>query len=492
MPDPTQVKRQHEKTLERYHNVVGTGVGQKYVRGLPTGEPAIVVFVRQKLSEQEIVQAHSADHIIPSSIDHVATDVMEVGDITLQGFNSRVRPLEPGFSCGHGDITAGTIGGFFRDRDGDVVALGNNHVMANENRAQIGDVVYQPGPTDARRSLNFRGWNHVDRLPYFGTLKDFVRIERSANEQDSAITKVHPELIKLDMVSSEYPEVGVEAAGWREPQMDLSVQKFGRTTGHTTGSILALDGTFRVRYGFGTAEIRNCIVTTPLSQGGDSGSVLFDMQMRAVGLLFAGSRQVTLHNPIGPVRRRYGLEIWDKSASQIRPNDWKLVPRDGKITEKDGTYTFVTAQNHACFLERRINDFESVQCTVNSGHASGATWGPGLAIVWPRGSVKVNIRINGRFGGYYNSDYNIDFGEVQLNTEYEARIRKADGGETIVGEVRNRDQWVKVLAVPTRALKGDPQYIRIGKTDMYGKARDFWRDGPMGSCEISNIQVSGS
>jgi hypothetical protein len=39
----------------------------------------------------------------------------------------------------------------------------------------------------------------------------------------------------------------------------------------------------------------------PFSQGGDSGSLIMDMDGRPVALLFAGSDVITLANPIGLV-----------------------------------------------------------------------------------------------------------------------------------------------------------------------------------------------
>ena len=47
------------------------------------------------------------------------------------------RPVPIGVSTGHTDITAGTIGCRVRDADGNVYALSNNHVYANEDRASI-------------------------------------------------------------------------------------------------------------------------------------------------------------------------------------------------------------------------------------------------------------------------------------------------------------------------------------------------------------------
>jgi len=60
----------------------------------------------------------------------------------------------------------------------------------------------------------------------------------------------------------------------------------------------------QVGYGGGrTALFTNQILTTNMSKGGDSGSLLVDGEgNKAVGLLFAGSDEVTIHNPIGFVK----------------------------------------------------------------------------------------------------------------------------------------------------------------------------------------------
>ena len=88
-------------------------------------------------------------------------------------------------------------------------------------------------------------------------------------------------------------------------------RKSGRTTGFTTGTITVLDTTVEVSYGTGrTAQFENQIVTTAMSQGGDSGSCLMDGESSlAVGLLFAGSDQATIHNPIQAVLKSLDIEI---------------------------------------------------------------------------------------------------------------------------------------------------------------------------------------
>jgi hypothetical protein len=44
-----------------------------------------------------------------------------------------------------------------------------------------------------------------------------------------------------------------------------------------------------------------------MAAGGDSGSLLMDRNLRAVGLLFAGSPRITIHNHIADVETALGV-----------------------------------------------------------------------------------------------------------------------------------------------------------------------------------------
>ncbi len=71
------VKRAHQAELMGKANVVGVGVGLRQQGGIPTGELAIVVMVRQKVPRAQLT---SAD-VIPTEIEGVPVDVQEVGKI---------------------------------------------------------------------------------------------------------------------------------------------------------------------------------------------------------------------------------------------------------------------------------------------------------------------------------------------------------------------------------------------------------------------------
>ena len=227
------------------------------------------------------------------------------------------RPVPIGVSTGHPDITAGTIG--CRVTDGsNVYALSNNHVYANENRANVGDNVIQPGTYD-------EGTSPTDDI---GTLSEFVTIkfDGTANYVDAAIAE-----ITIDQVDGEnVPRVGnsTPTDGYGTPKsttavatLNQKVKKYGRTTGLTNGRVYALNATVDVGYDSGVARFVGQIVITPggFSAPGDSGSLIVvddakgknvgPDDRKPVGLLFAGNSFATIANPIDDVLDAFGVAI---------------------------------------------------------------------------------------------------------------------------------------------------------------------------------------
>jgi hypothetical protein len=215
-----------------------------------------------------------------------------------QELRSRTRPLFPGVSLGHPAITAGTLGTVVIDRsDGSPAILSNNHVLANSNQAAIGDPCIQPGPID--------GGTEGDVV---GALSRFVEV-RDGVEVDAAIARLEEQYVRPLTIGSTLGLTGRIATARRA----IDVAKIGRTTGFTQGRISAV-ALIDLEISFGDRlvsfddqiEIRSP-AASPFSAGGDSGSLVVDLQGNAVGLLFAGTtsrdRQldITYVNPIARV-----------------------------------------------------------------------------------------------------------------------------------------------------------------------------------------------
>jgi hypothetical protein len=224
----------------------------------------------------------------------------------------RVRPIVGGISVSHRNVTAGTIGACVYDFLPDGVGkpnryyiLSNNHVLANSNAAHIGDTILQPGRADG-------GLIPRDRI---GRLSRFIPIQFAPdvalaaqhNLVDAALAAV-----PFHLLNGGIKWIG-DVRGWRQKSavtVGTMVKKVGRTTNLTTGRIIVVNATVDVNYRNGkVARFKEQFLTTNMSAGGDSGSLITTLDNVAVGLLFAGSSQVTVANQIENVRSLLRVEI---------------------------------------------------------------------------------------------------------------------------------------------------------------------------------------
>ncbi|MGB3258451.1 MAG: trypsin-like peptidase domain-containing protein [Ornithinimicrobium sp.] len=305
-----QARDDAQERLMGTDNVVGVGLGYKISNGVQTDTKSVMVLVTEKLPSSMLGTSQS----LPKTVSKVPTDVVDVGHVfaggatameTLdaQSLAKRVRPVRPGYSVGHFKITAGTIGAGCYDispvpgKPPRYYILSNNHVLANSNQANIGDPIYQPGPIDGGTAADA-----VGRLSRFVPIK----FDGSCNAVDAAIAEVPFDTLDRDIYWSGYPASAVKVAA-----VGQLVKKTGRTTHFTTGRVTAVNATINVNYGGGNvAKFCNQIVTTDMSAGGDSGSLVLDLENNPVGLLFAGSSTATILNPIATVQLALKVRVW--------------------------------------------------------------------------------------------------------------------------------------------------------------------------------------
>jgi hypothetical protein len=210
-----------------------------------------------------------------------------------------------GFSVGHPRITAGTIAtcvyrGAVPGIPSAYYILSNNHVLANCNNARRGDPILQPGPYDGGTIPR----DIVARLSDWVPIRWKTPTYAPLNYVDAAIAEGPFHLLNREIYWIGY----VKQVS--KPYVGHTVEKTGRTTNFTTGKILGVNGTFDVNYPGGRmARFTRQIVTSRMSAGGDSGSLVCDTKEGAVGLLFAGSSRITLLNNIVYVIRALRIRL---------------------------------------------------------------------------------------------------------------------------------------------------------------------------------------
>lgn len=230
-------------------------------------------------------------------------DVREVGHIVPH--HTPTITLALGASLGlQQPRTTGTLGAFVKERKGSRrFILSNNHVLAGENMASIGDEVFHPGTYDSGSRI------------CVGTLARMIPLTVAMpNVVDAALCATHDNIVG----SNNYFGQGAMSIGTAEDGLD--VQKIGRTTGLTSGTVTAFDlSAIPVDYSqLGTALFNEVIEISgangnPFSDHGDSGSLIYCPSMNsAIGLLFAGSdrnRNITYANPIGVALDALDVEL---------------------------------------------------------------------------------------------------------------------------------------------------------------------------------------
>jgi hypothetical protein len=287
-------------------NVVGVGIGERTVKGHPTGRLAVKVLVKEKKAESQV----TSEALVPQTLAGVGTDVEESGEIYANMFTARRRPAPCGVSIGNCNrIMAGTLGCLVT-RSNQLFILSNNHVMALVNTSPLNAGIPQQGRLDGG----------VCPQDIIARLTQFIPINFAVganNLVDAAIARTSPNLVDRRIMRPGGvlqrivpPEVA--------PALNMPVQKSGRTTQFRRGVIDLVNTTVSVSYAplGGVArfarQFRVRGVGGIFSDRGDSGSLVTTFPgNRPVGLLFAGNaaNNMTFCNPIGAVQTAFGVRI---------------------------------------------------------------------------------------------------------------------------------------------------------------------------------------
>lgn len=280
-------------------NLVAVGVGEKISGGKPTGLLCVRLYVRKKYDRRQIRSEHLLHAIIQH--DDVLLDVIETGLLEHQlelpepDPTFSIDPLQPGCSvspcdCDGTGVPTGTLG----------PVLGNGyhaitcaHVLSPRCPHKH-DYVYNPGQADAG------GTGRV----VANTSSLYEALPGRENELDVAI---------IDLREPPDPRVMFigPVDGPIDPDYDMVVHKFARSSRYSVGRITDLDfepilvdrswsPPRSVKY------VRHLAVTPltaqPFSAGGDSGALVLRNPGNApVGLIVGGSRSVTAVTPISSI-----------------------------------------------------------------------------------------------------------------------------------------------------------------------------------------------
>ena len=288
LPETEKTHAFKMRDLLRDKNVVGIGISNKVTNDKAVDEPVLCFYVEKKLpisflGENPLIPPVLA---LPSS-SAVFTDVKEIGRFQPDAANIRNKPISSGYSVGHSEVKAGTVGAIVQKK-GKKYILSNSHVLANSGTGKAGDDLLYPGPAD-----------HGTKVGKLDSFVPFVTGGAFVNKFDAALGKIDDD--KLSEV--DYAIYGAKVPfDTIEPARGMSVTKKGRTTDITTAKVVDVHFRFVLEYSVGKVGYTNQVLCERYTDGGDSGSIVVDVDSgKIVGLHFASANGGSVFSPIGPI-----------------------------------------------------------------------------------------------------------------------------------------------------------------------------------------------
>jgi len=226
-------------------------------------------------------------------------------------------PIELGTSGGNAKdksskaCCSGTLGSLVV-RNGVNYILSNNHVLAREDNASVGEAIVQPGLVD----------NSCVAATPVAHFSQAVKLQTSSKTAvaDAALAQVVPgevdssgAILQLGAVSCGVAQPAPPANTTVAPAVNMPVAKSGRSTGLTCGAISLIDASLKVQYSTTcgssstfTVTFNNQVVidSSTFGAAGDSGALIVDSQTaQPVALLVGGDSTtgITVANPIQDV-----------------------------------------------------------------------------------------------------------------------------------------------------------------------------------------------
>jgi len=259
---------------------------------------------------------------VPSSVDILATSVADttksgkaVADIRVHHDNQDPQSgaIKLGTSGGNAtDRTtsgnnvfccSGTLGAVI-SRGGTFYVLSNNHVLDKSDQGATGDPISQPGLADS----------NCGRLSNKTVANLFQAAPLKTSNVDAAMAEIVPGQVDtsgsiLDLAAP--GQAAPPSSSIAAPAVNQGVAKSGDATGVTCSTVFATDALIQVTYstacqgGTDFKVVFNgqiAITGGGFSNSGDSGSLVVESSTaRPVGLLYAGSSNNTVANPIQDV-----------------------------------------------------------------------------------------------------------------------------------------------------------------------------------------------
>lgn len=264
-------------------NVIGVGLGYKIVNGFNTLKKCIKVFVTKKYSVY-----NNNKNLVPPTYKGIITDIEERTIPVVTSLTKRIRPVVGGYNIGPvNEPIGGTMGCVVTDNHNNFI-LSNNHLLANGNLLPIGTSILQP-------SMVYGGHSPKDTV---AGLSEYIPVKEGTgnNFVDCAIARI----LNKKNVSPELAVIG-PIKGVASAKLGDNVKKVGSTTEFTLGKVTTINTMMFAMFNGVLTGFQNQILTTRMTEKGDSGSLLVNSYNYAIGLMMSQNTTDSIFNNLPTV-----------------------------------------------------------------------------------------------------------------------------------------------------------------------------------------------
>jgi hypothetical protein len=188
-------------------------------------------------------------------------------------------------------------------------------------------------------------------------------------------------------------------------------------------------------------------------------------------------------------------QVLIRDSMLTRSDAWRLheADHDRSSFVNEGKFGEIyTPANTCVFAERTLPaEVKVVECRIDPGTDRSASWGPGIALVWPGRTVKFYLRPGaGQFGIFDGRGERL-VGKLEDGHAYTLRI-ETTGSALFCDASLDGREWLQVAKIECDTPLTGPVTVRLGKTDRSGGTRDFSPIGDYARCRISNFRAYGA
>ncbi|ACT33701.1 serine protease [Clostridium botulinum] len=277
-------------------NVVGVGLGYKIKNGFNTFQKCLSVFVTNKLPFCDI----PSNDMVPSYYYGIPTDVINTGAFHLQKLTQKIRPVPGGYDIGPALIVeGGTLGCIVTDGKYYHILTCNHSLTAKE----VVTVTYPITQPSCVYGGNYPE-DIIARISKYIPINNSTTTNENINYVDCAIAKIN----KRSQISTKINFLG-RIKGMTKASLGLNVQKVGANTELTEGTVTSVGATLEFNEPQGKFIFVDQIITNKMSEEGDSGSILVDKNIQAVGMLMGGGSTKSVFNNIENVLNALSVKL---------------------------------------------------------------------------------------------------------------------------------------------------------------------------------------